>query len=101
MRGRGPAAAVARRVEEDELGLLVTPLREGVAAGLLACAHPDLAAVGILGLTRRTVELYVLGRRQPQLDGVGVEVAAEQAAAMVVDGLRTRSPAGREGDGGT
>ena len=91
VRGRGPASAVARRVENDELELLLTPIRAGVAAGALECRHPDLAATGLLGMTRWTVEAYVLGRRRPR-----VETAAEQAARLAVDGLRAHAEPSRK-----
>lgn len=83
VRGRGAAADVARAVESDELELLLGPLRDGIATGRFECADPGLAALAILGATRKTVEAYVLGRRRPS-----VEVAAAQTAAIVVDGLR-------------
>jgi len=85
VRGRGPASSVARRVEDDELELLARPIREGVAAGVLTCDVPELAAIGILGLTRKTVEAYVLGRTRPR-----IARAAACAASMAVDGLRRR-----------
>jgi AcrR family transcriptional regulator len=86
VRGRGPAAHVARRADDDEVALLCVPIRDGVAEGTFDCASPELAALGILGLTRKTVEAYVLGRRHPPL-----ETAADQAATVVVRGLRAPS----------
>jgi len=88
VRGRGPAATVAKRVERGELELLLGPLRDGLHAGALECADAGLAALGVLGLTRKTVEAYVLGRTRPRL-----ETAAAQAATIVVEGLRVRSTA--------
>jgi len=90
VRGHGPASEVARRVEDDELELLETPIVAGTASGTLRCRHPDLMAIGLLGMTRRTVERYVLGRRRPR-----VEVAAEQVAAFALDGLRAHRGASR------
>jgi AcrR family transcriptional regulator len=90
VRGRGPASQVARRVEDDELGLLERPIRAGVAAGTLRCRYPDVVAIGLLGLTRRTVETYVLGRRRPR-----VEIAAEEVAGLALDGLRARGNGSR------
>jgi AcrR family transcriptional regulator len=85
VRGRGPAVAVARRVEDGELALIRDPLEDGVAAGRLTCPYPALAAQGILGLARRTVEPYVTGRPP-----VPIAAAADQAAGLAVDGLRAR-----------
>lgn len=85
VRGRGPAGEVAQRVEAGERALILGPLTDGVATGRLVCAHPELAARGILGLARKTVEPYVTGRPRP-----AIEVAARQAAAIAVDGLRSR-----------
>lgn len=94
VRGRGSAATVARRVERGELELLLGPLNDGLDVGAFACADAGLAALGVLGLTRKTVEVYVLGRTRPRL-----ETAAAQAATIVVEGLRTR-PAAMPGRGG-
>ena len=85
VRGRGPAGSVAKRVEDGELALIRGPLEDGVAAGRLTCPYPELAAQGILGLARRTVEPYVTGR-----PAVPIADAADQAAGIAVDGLRTR-----------
>jgi AcrR family transcriptional regulator len=85
VRGRGSAADIARRVEEGELELLLGPIRDGLTTGALACADAELAAVGILGLTRKTVESYVLGRVRPS-----VAAGAQQAAALAVDGMVVR-----------
>ena len=85
VRGRGPAGAVAKRVEDGELALILGPLEDGVAAGVLTAQYPELAARGILGITRKTVEPYVTDR-----PGVPIAAAADQAARLAVDGLRTR-----------
>jgi AcrR family transcriptional regulator len=83
VRGRAPAGAVAARVEDGELALIRAPLDDGIAGGQLACPYPDLAARGVLGLARKTVEPYVTGRpRAP------VAAAADQAARIAIGGLR-------------
>lgn len=85
VRGRGSAGTVARRVERGELELLLGPLRDGLDVGAFECADAGLAALGVLGLTRKTVEAYVLGRTRPRL-----ETVAAQAGTIVVEGLRAR-----------
>jgi AcrR family transcriptional regulator len=82
VRGEGQAAAVARRVERDELALLIGPIHEGIAAGMFVCPEPEIAALAMLGMARRTVEAYVLGRRKPSLTS-----AAAQVATLAVGGL--------------
>lgn len=83
-RGRSVADA-SRRVDADELELLMRPLRDGLATGAFTCVDLEVAALGILGMTRKTVESYVLGRTHPD-----VTAAARQASALTIDGIATR-----------
>jgi len=88
VRGLGPAREVARRVEADELRLILEPIEAGVDSGALHCDHPEVAGWAIHGVVRRVTERYVSGRPRPP-----VRDAARTAAAMVVDGLRREQSA--------